>query len=610
MNASAVSGDAYTVERYEVDMTLQTDRRIQVVEYVTVRFLTEYYNGNKITMFYRSLPTDGGRYYNIEAACPENADFHYNVKDNPDISGFIDVNCVGGVAKGQVWTYKITYAMESTFDSGDGMIIDVIPFGFTVPLYNVTARLHFPTAIAEEDYTTYVGFGSTQPNVGIAHALSLDGKTLILTADSLGVHYNDDYEEWVADGVTVDFRLPEGTLVPFAKTQYGTKDVWWIVLFGALAMAIAFVVKTLLTHRREMVTVVNLKAPDEMDPMAMGKLLDGNVDSEDVTSMIYYFAHKGYLAIDLEDEDDPVLIKKTEIPNSEKIHARTLFNGLFKSGERVSVSDLQYSFYEEVDKAKKQVKPITMYEGKSILSFLSGSLIAVLYAFLVPFIMSGKNVGGGYFTALGAVFAFPALVILVLAFVRENYRYKWRARGRKGMFFALLVIAGMGTLIFTAFFVTHVMTSWEKFLLSLFAFGCMFMTLNGLTRTETYAKQLGEVLGFKDFIVVTEEERIKFMLEENPQLYYKILPYAQVLGVTDEWEEKFASITLAPPEWCTGTDMTLFDYWMIKRCMTRAMVTAMARPNNQGGGLGRSGGGGGFGGFGGGGFGGGGGGVR
>ena len=60
---------------------------------------------------------------------------------------------------------------------------------------------------------------------------------------------------------------------------------------------------------------------------------------------------------------------------------------------------------------------------------------------------------------------------------------------------------------------------------------------------------LGEILGFKEFITVTEEDKIKFMLEDNPELFYDILPYAQVLGVTKEWEDKFKNILLQPPSW-------------------------------------------------------------
>ena len=97
------------------------------------------------------------------------------------------------------------------------------------------------------------------------------------------------------------------------------------------------------------------------------------------------------------------------------------------------------------------------------------------------------------------------------------------------------------------------------------------------------------------------------MLEENPQLYYKILPYAQVLGVTNEWEKKFENILIEPPTWCHGTNSTVFDYMIFNRTMSHALMTAMQRPDSKGGGgISGAGGGGSFGGFGGGGFGGGG----
>ena len=70
------------------------------------------------------------------------------------------------------------------------------------------------------------------------------------------------------------------------------------------------ILKPFFRKKREIVTVVNIKAPDEMDPLKMGKWLDGTADSEDVTSMIFYFANQGYLDIDLSNENNPIFIKK------------------------------------------------------------------------------------------------------------------------------------------------------------------------------------------------------------------------------------------------------------------------------------------------------------
>ena len=98
------------------------------------------------------------------------------------------------------------------------------------------------------------------------------------------------------------------------------------------------------------------------------------------------------------------------------------------------------------------------------------------------------------------------------------------------------------------------------------------------------------------------------MLQDNPELFYDLLPYAQVLGVTKEWENKFKNILLQPPSWYVGSRMTVFDYVIIGQCMRRASSSMLSRPQSSS--VGRSGGGGHFGGFSGGGHGGGGGGAR
>ena len=99
------------------------------------------------------------------------------------------------------------------------------------------------------------------------------------------------------------------------------------------------------------------------------------------------------------------------------------------------------------------------------------------------------------------------------------------------------------------------------------------------------------------------------LLEQDPEFYYNILPYAQVLGVSDIWEEKFKDIKMDPPAWAIAPNNTLFDFVVFNAALrgaTRSMSTAfVSRPSSAGtSGGGRFGGGGGFrggGGFGGGG---------
>ncbi|MBQ8229219.1 MAG: DUF2207 domain-containing protein [Clostridia bacterium] len=627
VSASAASAPVIEIQRFNADITVNKDRTIEVKEQITVKFLQ-----SGLTMFYHSLPIEGDRYYDITAGCEGNSEFSYYVATNPDVDGFLDINCVGGVEKGRVWTYDIGYTMEiGADDVKNGMRLDVVGFGSAVALHNVAVRMHFPDALQSE--TVFVGkYGIDEPSAAnkVQKTLSADKKTLTLQAEVLELVYNDTYHERMAEGITVEFTLGKGVLDEYTKTRIFTKDMWKIVLGGVAVVALAVGLVLLTRKKRELITVVNIKAPDDMDPLQMGKLLDGTADTEDVTAMIYYFADKGYLNIDLSDEDDPKLISLAdELPEGAPAHQKTLFKGLFAGAKweetgktfeeekpqrrlTIRVSQLVNRFFEYSKTAKRQVPTVKpMYEKKSVFGYVCGLVLAVLYGLLTPYFLS-FNVGGGYRYALGMIFLLPVAAIGVLGYLRENYRYKWKRKKKLAIFLVEILIATLFSVLFIAFFASYIMTGWEKAVVCAGTFLPVFIACGALSRTEKYLDALGEILGFKDFIVVTEEEKIKFMLEENPQLYYKVLPYAQVLGVTDEWQEKFAKITLEPPTWYVGVDFTLFDYLILSRCINRAFVSALMSAVGKGAGsvVGRSGGGGGFGGFGGGGHGGGGFGAR
>ena len=128
-------------------------------------------------------------------------------------------------------------------------------------------------------------------------------------------------------------------------------------------------------------------------------------------------------------------------------------------------------------------------------------------------------------------------------------------------------------------------------------------------RTKHYTEELNEIVGLKEFLQYAEKERLETLLEENPQYYYDILPYANVLGVSDIWEDKFKGLTLEPPVYYHGSTLFTFAvfnsyYRSSYRAYSAATISTPSSSSRSGGGRSFGGGGG----FSGGGFGGGGGG--
>ena len=48
---------------------------------------------------------------------------------------------------------------------------------------------------------------------------------------------------------------------------------------------------------------------------------------------------------------------------------------------------------------------------------------------------------------------------------------------------------------------------------------------------------------------VAEKERLEALLEDDPYYFYNTLPYAQVLGVTKKWIDKFDGISMKQPDY-------------------------------------------------------------
>lgn len=349
-----------------------------------------------------------------------------------------------------------------------------------------------------------------------------------------------------------------------------------------------------------------------MDPLRMGKLIDGKVNDEDIVSMIYWFASKGWLFINLEKEDDPVLMRRADLPENIPSYQRTLFEGLFGGMDSVRVSSLENKFYKTADKVRTLVdtKDIVHFERRSEWGLILGGVFAVLLFFFSSF-FSSLGVGGGYKYWFSWIMVIPVVLVGMLLRKNANYRYKKNKRAYFWSFVPLILLAAVITVLYMLFMAKHLLNPWEKLAVGIFAWGCLFIGLTSLSPTKEYAEILGEILGFKEFITVTESDRIKFMLEENPELFYDVLPYAQVLGVTKEWEDKFKDILLEAPSWYIGSGASVFDYMIFSSCLRHATSGMMSRPQSSiGSGVGRSGGGGHFGGFSGGGHGGGGGGAR
>ena len=68
-----------------------------------------------------------------------------------------------------------------------------------------------------------------------------------------------------------------------------------------------------------------------------------------------------------------------------------------------------------------------------------------------------------------------------------------------------------------------------------------------------------------------ELDKINELIEEDPEYFYHIIPYAYVFGLTNRWINKFEDIDIVQPEWIktSASDSSdSFDAYMMGRMMS------------------------------------------
>ena len=591
-----------TVHSYVVNATVNENRTIDFEEEIV---FTMHENKNS---FYRALPVEGDRFLNFRAEGVGNTAFSYDVKTNEEDNDFIDVNCYGGLVAGATIHYRFFYTMECHFsNNGDGMRVDFVGGGWPFALNNVTVNVRFPAALTSLEI--YSSEFLTAENKYVTVVEQTDNY-VSLYAEKLPLCKNT-YGNYAAP-ITVDFQLAKGGLIPAAFSDFTRPTLWVAAVCALVAIGIGvfFFIRSM--KRPVLSTVVGFTAPDGMDPMELGYRLDGVADNDDVTAMVYYFASKGYLSISL-DGDEPVLHRVAYIfPHTESAHAKVLFEGLFHGGRQsVSVSELTNQFYVFSNRAKTVVaqKKQPMYEKKSVLRFYLCALLSLAVFMLVPFLTGRLYVGKGYTAMMmpALMQLLPILGSTLTFWSLESYRYKFTRKKRILLMLIPLALMIIGGIVYGVMN-SNVLTVLERVLTLLAGYALLWLEMGMLVRTEAHMEMLGKILGFKEFVLVTKKDRLESILEQNPQFFYDVLPFAQVMDVSGVWEEKFRDITMEAPRWYNGHAST-YNYYHIRRSM-RVIQRAMTSQPSKNSTSGRSGGGGVSGGFSGGGGGGGGGGFR
>lgn len=579
---------------YNVDVDVSEDNSYDYHEHLGMYYVTPHHG------IYRYIPTQGQKISNIKVP-----DYEFDTyRDNG--CEVIKIGSGSYTLTGDN-DYDIYYNIamyEDENEEMDMLLLNLIPTDWETGIGESTCVITLPKEADLSKAQVYSGTYGTEENADNAELVTGDdGKTITIKAADLPAHH----------GITLMLELPQGYWQ--GAPEFGKLSIFNMMLFllGPLGAALLWY---LFGRDKHMVKTLEFYPPDDLTPGEIGYLVDGKADKQDLISTIVYLADKGYIEIEEVDRKTFKFIAIENPGNEVPQYIRSIFKGIFPNEKAERYSDeLGVNFGRKYQSAKEQLE--RMFQGKNAIIRPDSQMArwACGIASLMPALsfITWANINGqdtiGLLWCSLHILAAVWLMCSVYDNMRGTSKIKTVLKSIAAIWFYTM---GVGILPLTTDALSTMSRPKAIALVVYLLAGTlisMFFAVISIAKTDNYTDLLGRILGFRDFIKTAELDKLNELVEEDPEYFYHIMPYAYVFGLSNKWIKNFEDIPVVTPNWYRGVrTMNSFDYYMMGRMMGDCSASVshnIVIPEASGGGGGFSGGGGGWsggGGFSGGGF--------
>lgn len=498
---------AEDIQRYEVEITAQTNATFDVVE----RISYDYEDWERHGIF-RDIPLTHSqpatawykkRYIEVsDVSVTRNGESEpftrTELTDELSIKiGDPDVT-ISGLHEYEI-RYSVAGGLSYYREDLPEIYWDAIGHEWEVPIRQATVILKDPHGIFRNNPICYRGrVGET----GTCGSVSATTSQVTFTNRQL----SPGEAMTVAQSVARN-KVPE---VLIERTQ-----VYWFWVPAAivwLLIVIIYVYRYRTAWKPNQAVIPQYEPFEDFKPMFTGLLVDGRLDPRDITAGIVYLAEQGFIKItqtektvffvfEIPDYKITLLRDPVEIDSFFLENALTL---LFGYGPQVGTTVTFSEIKTDIGERKRNQK---------ILQNLKEAALKDL-------------------TERG--------------FFESNLAFSWVA------------MAGVILLFFVPFWAPFTISWLSGYFFPVFVMVCATAFIVGWMykrRTKRGYNALWHLKGFKQFLSVTDKERFAFhnAPSKNPQQFLEYLPYAIAFGVEREWAEVFKDITIPSPEWYSSS---------------------------------------------------------
>ncbi|MDR0890438.1 MAG: DUF2207 domain-containing protein [Oscillospiraceae bacterium] len=445
--------------------------------------------------------------------------------DTTEIGAVTALRISGAALQGEqrfVCSFTLPCAVENT-DTGQSFLLRLPEAGWAYAIKSYRLQVTFPAAV--ENMPTWVsGYGGDVADNYLAITIAENVVTATNTADLLDHETMTMQLRFPAD--TFDLRHQPGKTAAFDK-------ILFFLLFAAAPIYWFFRLRYGLILPRQQQSIDMEATAGEIPCQISG-------EAPDAFGMLAHWGNLGYLSIYRNRRGRIIVRKHMEMGNERKPAERRLFYGIFRSGDACDAQSLR--FRAAVKGAREQIISgwnRRLFSGKSGSPLLlramgllaGGAMSLLLFDRLLPATAS-RWVFLPILTLLGC-----AMCALVQHATLSIYRRRrWLAFGLGGASaLTLLLLAGAASCS-------------GLMLLNLLLQGfCALTTIFGGKRSDAGTDRLRRLLGLRSFLRRADQGALQRLTYLDAQYFYRMLPFAEALGVGYAFSKHFGSLM---PESC------------------------------------------------------------
>jgi len=551
----------FTLRHVNIDAVVHENSTWDVTETLDVEFFESRHGIYKYIpsrFFYGFENPDGTREEKIYKNIIKNVkvdghDYSVDEDDSAAENTIIKIGSASSYVDGKqtyVISYQIQY-LDDRCDTEDFLCHTIWGSGWNTPVDEMEFKIKFDKPLPDDALNNLYLYSGQRGTTYNADSVELyyDDATHTLSGYAANMNPND--------AITISAKLPQG----FWKAESKNMFLFYTFLALTVACAVMFLYKIFSYRRRDPIPVVSFYPPDGMSSAEVGKIIDDSTDPEDLASLIPWFAHRGFITIkEIPDKKgrggtfaDLELTKKIPLTPDAPKYQRLFMDAIFDGKHKVIISELG-DRHSEIDAATKSLDAV--YSGnKKLTDFGWGTgywflmLLAAVGVYWTGHVTDLFDMDLAMFSAFSTVGA--ALLIGIVRQVnapKRAIRSAW-AKICEAIGCAFLMALGLGI---------HILVIGEGDMcvpyMSVLAGGTLLSLLSYLSDravydTEYRTQVMGELLGLRDFIQTAEMPKLKMLVDEDPEYFYNVLPFAMVFGLSDKWADLFKDIKIETPDW-------------------------------------------------------------